>query len=104
MHRTEGPAEVRGVAEPDRAGDRGEALVAGAQEEHRLVQPDGTGAGLDALSYALVKRQLGVTLRNDLEDQLALEAGAQSRAAASQDAREGVSAFREKRAPSFRGS
>lgn len=56
------------------------------------------------LSYALVKRQLGVTLRNDLEDQLALEAGAQSRAAASQDAREGVSAFREKRAPSFRGS
>ena len=56
------------------------------------------------LSYALVKRQLGVTLRNDLENQLALEAGAQSRAAASQDAREGVSAFREKRAPSFRGS
>ncbi len=56
------------------------------------------------LSYALVKRQLAGTLANDLEAQLALEAGAQSRAAASSDAREGVEAFREKRRPRFRGA
>ena len=56
------------------------------------------------LSYALVKRQLRATLGNDLEGQLALEAGAQSRAAASRDAAEGVAAFRAKRAPSFTGA
>lgn len=55
------------------------------------------------LSYALVKRQLQATLGNDLEAQLGLEAGAQSRAAASTDVREGVAAFREKRAPRFQG-
>ncbi len=56
------------------------------------------------LSYALVKRQLQETLGNELEQQLALEAGAQSKAASSRDAREGVAAFREKRAPRFEGS
>ncbi len=60
-------------------------------------------AGGPTLSYALVKRQLQETLSNGLEEQLALEAGAQSRAAASRDAREGVAAFREKRAPRFEG-
>jgi len=56
------------------------------------------------LSYALVKKQLRASLANDLESQLALEAAAQSRAGASRDAREGVAAFREKRAPSFTGA
>ena len=66
-----------------------------------LVQ--GLAAG-PTLSYALVKRQLRATLGNDLEDQLALEAAAQSRAASSRDAREGVDAFRAKRAPTFTGA
>ncbi|HEX7038632.1 MAG TPA: enoyl-CoA hydratase-related protein [Trueperaceae bacterium] len=63
----------------------------------------GLAAG-PTLSYALVKRQLRATLANDLEEQLALEAAAQARAASSRDAREGVAAFRAKRAPSFTGA
>lgn len=54
-------------------------------------------------AYALVKEELRAAAANDLEAQLALEARAQSEAAASGDAREGVTAFREKRAPRFEG-
>lgn len=55
------------------------------------------------LAYALVKRELRASLGNDLEAQLALEAEMQARAAASADVREGLTAFREKRAPRFEG-
>ena len=41
--------------------------------------------------------------RNDLKTQLALEANLQRKAGASEDAREGVAAFREKRAPRYKG-
>ncbi len=55
-------------------------------------------------SFGLVKRQLTESLLNDFEGQLRLEAELQSEAAASEDAQEGVRAFREKRKPVFRGS
>lgn len=62
----------------------------------RLAQ--GPTAGL-----AQVKRELRASLGNDFEQQLALEAEAQTAAAQTDDAREGVAAFREKRAPAFKG-
>lgn len=53
--------------------------------------------------FAQVKRELRASLGNDLERQLAVEAEAQAAAAASEDVKEGIAAFREKRAPAFRG-
>ena len=56
-----------------------------------------------AMAYRLIKEALRVSERNDLKTQLALEANLQRKAGASEDAREGVFAFREKRAPSYKG-
>jgi 2-(1,2-epoxy-1,2-dihydrophenyl)acetyl-CoA isomerase len=55
------------------------------------------------LAFALAKQELRASLDHDLESQLALEASLQARAAASRDVREGLLAFREKRAPRFEG-
>lgn len=54
-------------------------------------------------SFARIKEQMTAALANDFEAQLALEARLQSQAAASDDFREGVAAFHEKRPPVFRG-
>ena len=56
-----------------------------------------------AMAYRLIKQALRASERNDLKTQLALEASLQREASASEDAREGVTAFREKRAPRYRG-
>ena len=55
------------------------------------------------LAYRGVKAALRESSGNDLEAQLALEARLQGEAGASQDFREGVAAFLEKRAARFRG-
>lgn len=55
------------------------------------------------LAFSLVKHELQASLENDLSGQLQLESEAQSSAAASRDAHEGVTAFREKRKPDFEG-
>jgi len=55
-------------------------------------------------AFGLAKRELRASLRNDLEAQLALEAEMQGLAAASNDVREGLAAFREKRRPRFEGN
>lgn len=55
-------------------------------------------------AYGLLKRELRASLDNDLGAQLALEADSQSRAATTSDVREGILAFKEKRAPQFRGA
>ena len=55
------------------------------------------------MTYRLIKDALRASERNELKTQLALEANLQRKAGASEDAREGVTAFREKRAPRYQG-
>lgn len=54
--------------------------------------------------FGLTKRLLNRSLSNDLDAQLELEAEYQGRAGRTEDYKEGVSAFLEKRAPKFTGS
>lgn len=54
-------------------------------------------------AFALAKRELRASLHSDFEQQLALEAELQGKAAASEDVHEGVAAFQGKRPPRFRG-
>ena len=56
-----------------------------------------------AMTYRLIKEAARSSEANDLTTQLALEANLQRKAGASEDAREGVAAFREKRAPRYKG-
>jgi 2-(1,2-epoxy-1,2-dihydrophenyl)acetyl-CoA isomerase len=55
------------------------------------------------MTYRLIKEALRASEGNDLKTQLALEANLQRKAGLSEDAREGVLAFREKRAPRYKG-
>lgn len=55
------------------------------------------------LAYAAIKRALYASSDNTLEQQLDLERDAQRALGRSEDYREGVTAFMEKRPPSFRG-
>ena len=55
------------------------------------------------MTYRLIKEAARVSESNDLKTQLALEANLQRKAGASEDATEGVTAFREKRPPRYKG-
>ena len=55
------------------------------------------------LAQRLTKQAVAQSLSNDLETQLAVEAKFQSEAGFSRDFMEGITAFREKRAPRFTG-
>ena len=56
-----------------------------------------------AMTYRLIKEAARVSESNDLKTQLALEANLQRKAGLSEDASEGVLAFREKRPPRYKG-
>jgi 2-(1,2-epoxy-1,2-dihydrophenyl)acetyl-CoA isomerase len=56
-----------------------------------------------ALAYRLMKRAVAEGLESSLDAQLAVEAELQHKAGLSEDFAEGVAAFREKRAPQFKG-
>jgi 2-(1,2-epoxy-1,2-dihydrophenyl)acetyl-CoA isomerase len=62
-----------------------------------------TLARMPTKALGLIKHALNASFSNSLEEQLALEDTLQQRAGATRDYREGVQAFLEKRAPSFKG-
>ncbi|HEX8170355.1 MAG TPA: enoyl-CoA hydratase-related protein [Thermoanaerobaculia bacterium] len=61
-------------------------------------------AGAPPIALAGIKRALSAAERNDVRAQLELEAEHQLRCFRSQDAAEGMAAFFDKRAPTFRGA
>ncbi|HET9515815.1 MAG TPA: enoyl-CoA hydratase-related protein [Gemmatimonadales bacterium] len=81
---------------------------------YRVVEPDrlipeardfaASLASQATFGLGLTKRLLNASLVNDLDAQLELEADLQGAAGRSEDYSEGVTAFLEKRAPTFRGS
>lgn len=60
-------------------------------------------AQMPTLGLGLTKRALNLSMKNDLMGQLAVEEQLQMQAGQSEDYREGVAAFLEKRAPLFKG-
>ena len=61
-------------------------------------------AQLPTKALGLTKKLLNASFNNTLEQQLALESKLQIQAANSNDYKEGVSAFVEKRKPNFKGN
>ena len=60
-------------------------------------------AKMPTKALGLTKKVLNQSLTNDLESQLALESKHQIEASESEDYREGVASFVEKRVPNFKG-
>ncbi|WP_454732326.1 MULTISPECIES: enoyl-CoA hydratase-related protein [Cupriavidus] len=60
-------------------------------------------AQMPTFAYGLIKEALNASFGSNLPDQLEREASLQTRASGSQDFKEGVAAFLEKRKPQFKG-
>lgn len=80
----------------------GERIVEGEFAENAFNEVVELANG-PTYAYWLLKRELRASLSNDLPSQLALESELQSLAARSSDVKEGIAAFKEKRAPRFQG-
>lgn len=63
-----------------------------------------TLAQMPTKAIGLTKRLLNQSMTNNLEQQLALESDLQIEASSSNDYKEGVTAFVEKRKPEFKGN
>jgi len=78
-------------------------VVPDAELEPFCVRTAHALASMPTAAYALAKQALHLSLQTGLSEQLEREAQLQSQAAATEDCREGIRAFLEKRAPVFRG-
>lgn len=111
LPRLVGPARALELAYTGRKINAQEALSLGLGE--LILSADGFVAAATAFakalsegptqSFALIKAQLAASPGNTLGAQLALEARLQGEASRTEDFAEGVRAFAEKRAPTFRG-
>jgi 2-(1,2-epoxy-1,2-dihydrophenyl)acetyl-CoA isomerase len=72
--------------------------------EEEVVTLAKTLANMPTKALGLTKRLLNQSLTNNLEQQLALESDLQIEASSSNDYKEGVTAFVEKRKPEFKGN
>ena len=68
-----------------------------------MLEFPATKDGAATYGLALIKRSLNASLNNSFDQQLELERDLQRLAGRSEDYREGISAFMEKRSPSFKG-
>lgn len=111
LPRLVGPARALELAYSGRNVDAREAVALGLGE--RVLPADGFAEAATAFakalsegpteSYVRIKEQIAVSSDNTLEAQLALEARLQGEASRTEDFREGVRAFAEKREPVFHG-
>ena len=92
-------AHALGIVDDVRAADDDQAFLAGVIEHARGFCPPGRAS----LSVGLIKRAVQSGAELPLEAGLALERELQARLFASDDAREGIAAFVEKRAAHFEG-
>ena len=79
------------------------AVFEDSEFEIRSIKLADTIAAMPTKGLGYTKKLLSQTFNNSLEDQLNLEAETQALSANSEDHKEGIQAFLEKRTPQFTG-
>jgi 2-(1,2-epoxy-1,2-dihydrophenyl)acetyl-CoA isomerase len=78
--------------------------IADVAFEHYVAELATQLAQMPTTGFGLTKKAVNAALCNTLENQLALEEQLQTQAGQTQDFKEGVAAFLEKRKPEFKGN